>query len=177
METEQNGRTFDLNMDKWRELSKSGVDIPIHFCVQGDSMRPLIRRNRDLVTVVPLRAAPEIGDIVLFYRPGAGINYVLHRVWKVQGDMVRTFGDGCYHPDPWMPSKNVWGIATHIKRGFFDIDPNSRSSRAWAKGWTALVRYRKWLFLPRRMFGRVKRIAARILKSAGWHRGGNPNGA
>lgn len=161
---EENKRIIDVNMDQWHEMALNGVDMPIRFCVCGDSMVPLIRRDRDVVTVVPLRRMPEVGDIVLFHRPGKGINYVLHRVWEVRGDMVRTFGDGCLYPDRWMPVTEVWGIAVRIRRGRLEIDPAGRPARIWSKWWNAMVKYRKWLLLPRRARRFAGRAARRILK-------------
>ena len=51
----------------WHELVKQGTVLPMHIPINGISMYPLIRRNRDYVTIEPMEGIPEIGDIVLFY--------------------------------------------------------------------------------------------------------------
>jgi hypothetical protein len=127
-------------------------------------MSPLNSQKSDVVTVVPIRAKPEVANIVLFHRPGTGINYVLHRVWQVRGTWCARFGDGCLYPDPWMPVTEVWGIAVRIRRGHLDIDPAGRPARTWSKWWNAMLKYRKWLQLPRRAWRFARQIVRRVLK-------------
>ncbi|MGI6238235.1 MAG: S24/S26 family peptidase [Christensenellales bacterium] len=150
-------RTIGLSVLDWQRATAGGADIPIRFKVNGVSMRPLIRKDRDFVTIMPLRRAPRVGEIVLFYRPGAGANYVLHRVWKVRGERVRTLGDGCLYPDAWMDAAQIWGVATLIERGERGIDPNRARWRAFGRVWMAMWWGRRWVWRGRRVLGRVMR--------------------
>lgn len=43
-----------LTIPQWRELAQNGTVLPMRIPLDGDSMRPLIRRGRDMVTFVPL---------------------------------------------------------------------------------------------------------------------------
>jgi len=164
MQSDSEVRSLGLSVAQWHEMVSHGADLPVRFQVTGGSMRPLIRNRRDIVTVVPLRRAPRIGDIVLFYRPESVAPYVLHRVWKIEGERVCTFGDGCYGPDHWMPASHIWGLAILIERGRLRIDPNSPFWQAAAKCWTASWRYRKWLFFPVHFTGRACRFIARRIR-------------
>ena len=161
MQEAELNKTFSFSVAKWHEAARAGTDLPVRFKVVGWSMRPLIRRERDAVTVVPLRRAPEVGDIVLFYRESKA-DYVLHRVFRVNGDMVQTFGDGCLAPDPWTHARNVWGVAVKIERGRAVFDPNGFLCRLYARIWVGLWRVRRWMFLPGRIVRKIGRIVKRL---------------
>ena len=155
-------KTFSFSVVEWHRAALDGADLPVRFKVVGSSMRPLIRRDRDTVTVVPLRRAPEVGDIVLFYREGKG-DYVLHRVFRLNGDMAQTFGDGCLAPDPWTHARNLWGVAVKIERGRATLDPNGALCRLYAWAWVGLWRVRRWMFLPGRVVRKIGRIVRKLI--------------
>lgn len=70
-------------------------------------MMPLIRRGKDSVTIAALQHPLRVGDVVLF---AAGADrYVVHRVWKINAAAIRTWGDNCANPDPWIPKDHVLG--------------------------------------------------------------------
>ena len=75
--TEKNGadilRRRSLPIDQWHEMGQAGDMIPVTIPLAGDSMRPLIRRNRDKVTIIPLNRELQIGDIVLFQGGRSGM--------------------------------------------------------------------------------------------------------
>ena len=89
--TKQNDETIQrisvssLPITQWHELAKSSLEISVTTTLVGDSMRPLIRRGLDRVTIIPLRRKLHKGDVVLFSR-GDGV-YVVHRVWKLDGNV------------------------------------------------------------------------------------------
>ncbi len=129
-------KSLSLSIDQWHELNKSDVNLPMRIMVHGTSMSPLIRIRRDYVTIVPMKREPIVGDIVLF-RDFIGDRYVLHRVWRVDGDRVLTFGDHCLGPDAPMTRDCVWGLAVKIERGKRIILTDSEKARSrglkWAK--------------------------------------------
>ena len=118
----------------WHKLVKQGTVLPMRIPINGISMYPLIRRNRDYVTIEPMEGIPEIGDIVLFADPYSDL-YVLHRVWKLDGDRVLTWGDNCENPDRWMTLDAVWGKAVLIERGRWKIHPKAWRGITWARIW------------------------------------------
>ena len=142
----------------WHELVKQGTVLPMHIPINGISMNPLIRRNRDYVTIEPMEGIPEIGDIVLFADPYSDL-YVLHRVWKLDGDRVLTWGDNCENPDRWMTLDAVWGKAVLIERGRWKIHPKARRGIKWAKFWhPAGKAYRRGKNIMYAVGHRIKRL-------------------
>lgn len=126
-----------LSVEEWYDLSQTGIDVSVRIPVNGISMLPLIRRNRDRVTILPRRRAPKKGDVVMFRDPGRALN-VLHRVWKTEADRVLTWGDNCRVPDGWIPMENVKGIAVLVERGNRRIRLDTDAARRWGSGLGAL---------------------------------------
>jgi signal peptidase I len=148
-----------LTIEQWTALREGGADAPpIWFTVVGGSMRPLISVNRDKVMLVSVQ--PEeirVGDIVLFPGHFRGGEYCLHRVWKLDGDRVQTFGDGNPKPDNWFPRSRILGKAKLIKRGKQTIDCDDPKVQRRAARWCALWRFRPLLLLPHRVVDKIER--------------------
>lgn len=139
-DTEKNGvRT--LSVEEWHELSLSGADLPTKIKLMGDSMRPLIRRQVDTVTIIPMRRFPLVGDIVLF-TDGTG-RYVVHRVMKTAKATVTTLGDHCTRADTPIELENVWGLVTKVERGKHTLKTDCTGSRLFGKFWIALLPLRR----------------------------------
>ena len=148
-----------LSIEQWMALREGGaIAPPIWFTVVGGSMRPLIRVNRDKVMLVSVQ--PEeirVGDIVLFPGHFRTANYCLHRVWKLDGDRVQTFGDGNPRPDGWFPRSIILGKAKLIKRGKQTIDCDDPKWQKRAARWVKLWRIRPLLMLPHRVIDKLER--------------------
>ena len=148
-----------LTIEQWMSLREGGaIAPPIWFTVVGGSMFPLIRVNRDKVMLVSV--PPEeirVGDIVLFPRHFRGGEYCLHRVWKLDGDRVQTFGDGNPKPDGWFPRSRILGKAKLIRRGKQTIDCDDPKWQKRAARWCALWRLRPLLLLPHRVVDKIER--------------------
>ena len=149
-----------LTIEQWMAMREGGAEAPpIWFTVVGSSMFPLIRVNRDrvmLVSVTPDEV--KVGDIVLFPGRFRTANYCLHRVWKLDGDQVQTFGDGLLRPDGWFPRSRILGKAKLIKRGEQTIDCDDSKWQKRAARWCALWRLRPLLMLPHRAVDKLERI-------------------
>lgn len=150
---------FSLSIEQWMALREGGAEAPpIWFTVVGNSMFPLIRVNRDRVMLTSVE--PEdirVGDIVLFPGRFRSANYCLHRVWKLDGDRVQTFGDGNFKPDGWFPRSRILGKAKLIRRGGQTIDCDDPKWRRRAARWCALWRLRPLLLLPHRVVDKIER--------------------
>ena len=148
-----------LSIEQWIALREEGVDAPpIWFTVVGGSMRPLIRVNRDRVMLVSV--APEdvkVGDIVLFPGHFQTANYCLHRVYRLDGDRVQTFGDGNPKPDGWFPRSRILGRVQLIQRGDVTIDCDDPKQQKRAARWVALWRVRPVFMLPYRVVDKLER--------------------
>ena len=125
-----------LTMAQWCALAREGCAPPVTIPLEGDSMRPLIRRGRDPVTIVPISGELKKGDVVLFTL-GDG-RYVVHRIWKCRDDLVQTLGDNCASPEPWFPRKQVLGRAVRVDRDGRSIQLDTHWSRALGRAWLAL---------------------------------------
>jgi|GEM_PF-808292 len=151
----QEKRIHSLGIEQWHALGLEGNMLPVTICLEGDSMRPLIRRGKDPVTILPLSRPLKIGDVVLF-QGGPG-RYVVHRVRKISENRVQTLGDNCWNPDPWMPLENVWGLVMRMERNGRVIRLESSLARFLGRVWMA--------FHPiRLLYRRCRSLAARIIK-------------
>ena len=123
-----------LSVSEWHKLSLEGIKIPVRTLIGGYSMEPLIRYNRDYVTIIPLSESLAVGDIVLFSDPYQN-RYVLHRVWTLENERVLTWGDNCDRPDAWMTVNDIWGKVILIERGNHKITPDARKGLLFARFW------------------------------------------
>ena len=76
-----------LSISKWHQMAMEGTAPPVRIVLMGNSMYPLIRYNRDFVTIVSCEGELKIGDIVLFIDKKRSLN-VVHRVWNIKDHMV-----------------------------------------------------------------------------------------
>ena len=127
--------TRSIPMETWCKLAREGAAPPVTICLEGDSMRPLIRRGKDPVTIIPLNRPLQEGDVVLFQ---LGERYIVHRVWKLAERRVRTFGDNCWNPDPWIPESQVLGLVVKYSRNGRVHRLDTPQARAWGKAWMAI---------------------------------------
>ena len=151
-----------LSIPEWHELAQEGAAIPMRILIKGNSMFPLIRVNRDYVTIYPLEECPEVGDIVMFADPGRN-RYVLHRAWQVREDRVLTWGDNCRAPDGWIPLEMIWGKAVLIERGKRNIEPDRKAGMHLARIWHRVGKV--WRFSARyyrTLKSRILRLKKRI---------------
>ena len=159
---EKDGRMKkSISSPEWHEMAKRGEAPPMRIIIHGNSMYPLVRVNRDYVTIMPLEERPAVGDIVLFFDPRRQNCFVLHRVWKTEKDRVLTWGDNCAHPDGWLPWDAVWGKATLVERGKRTICPDPRRGMILAQFWH--VAGYGWR-LGRRIVRKLKRELKKLKK-------------
>lgn len=131
----QGSQTRSISMEQWCALAREGSAPPVTICLEGDSMRPLIRRGLDPVTIVPLDQPLQKGDVVLFR---LGERYIVHRVWQLAEGRVRTFGDNCWNPEPWFPASQVLGQVIRYQRGGRYHRLDTPQARAWGCFWMAI---------------------------------------
>ena len=151
---EQNENFFDtgLCLEEWRELGKNGAVVPIMIPLHGSSMKPLIRSEKDIVTIIPLLRDPMVGDIVLF-RGSNGKN-IAHRVYKVFPDGVQTWGDNCQRADSPMKREDIYGIIVSMERDGKIHQLDTDKQRAYGIRW---MKYGRpvWMMLKKvRSFGK-----------------------
>lgn len=123
-----------LAIPEWHQMALEGKAPPVRITLNGNSMFPLIRWGKDYVTIVPLDRELMLGDIVLIAELNTG-RYVMHRVWEIRENQIRTWGDNCWEPDPWVPTDAIWGRAILIEHGRREIKTDPRKGLRWAKFW------------------------------------------
>lgn len=123
-----------LAIPEWHKMAMEGNAPPVRIMLNGGSMNPLIRWNKDYVTIVPPNRELIPGDIVLFAEPVTE-RYVVHRIWESRNGRVLTWGDNCNAPDGWLPEDAIWGQVILIERGRREICPDPVKGLRWAKFW------------------------------------------
>lgn len=88
----------------------------ITYKVIGKSMEPMIRQNRDLVTIN--KKDPKVScsenDVVLFKK---GENLVLHRIVDVLPDkLYNILGDNCARIEKNIKEEDIIGVMSHFYR-------------------------------------------------------------
>jgi hypothetical protein len=150
-----------LTIEQWHNIALTGAAPAMCIPLQGDSMMPLIRRNLDLVSIVPLTRPLKRGDVVLFEYPKG--RYVVHRVYRLKDEQVQTLGDHCRCPEPWLPLTSVWGLAASFQRDGKTISLDCPQARAYGRWRMATLPIRK-------VYWNARSLAGRTLRKLGWRR-------
>ena len=132
------------------ELLAEGRQVTI--LVRGNSMRPLLRDGRDKVI---LRKANDedikIGAVLLFRHRGS---HVMHRVTKIEGDVVIFEGDGNYKLQEVASCNDIIAVMeTVVRPSGRRIECNSRRWRVLSFVWLSQAR-----FVRRVILGIMRRL-------------------
>ena len=90
-------------------LVEEGVSVTLP--VDGRSMLPFIIGGKESV-ILQKPSAPRIGDVVLAWVEGG--RYVIHRVIRIEGDIVTLMGDGNLVGTERCAIANIKALATHV---------------------------------------------------------------
>ena len=134
-------QTRTISIAEWCKLAENGSAPPVAIGLDGSSMMPLIRRGKDPVTIVPLQRPLKIGDVVLLTT--GEDRYIVHRVWKIKGENIRTLGDNCVYPDPWITKDKVLGQAILYSRNNKKHRLDTPAAHLWGRAWMAVFPIRK----------------------------------
>ena len=152
-------KTIVIPIDEWCKLNLGNACIKVKIPLAGRSMQPLIRKDKDFVTIQPLKRKILKGDIVLF--KNADGRYIVHRVKKTNGNTIQTMGDNCAEADRELSAAEVLGYVTHIHRGKHSFSVDTPVWRLMGRFWLATNPLRKiirFIFRPfKRMLGRMVR--------------------
>ncbi len=129
----------------------------VTFTVYGRSMHPFLGDGRDKVVLVP-PTEPEVGQVVLAeVYPQI---YALHRIIKIEGEIITMQGDG--NPNRLIETfskDKIVGTATAFIRKGKRVSTNSRLWRNYSALWHALKPCRRWLLaFYRRIILKIFRI-------------------
>lgn len=150
-EQEQSEESFDteLCLEKWRELGKNGAAIPMRIPLHGSSMKPLIRSEKDIVTIMPLIRDPMIGDIVLFR--GSDGRIIVHRVYRIFPGGIQTWGDNCLRADAPRKREDIYGLIVSVEKDGKIYQLDTDEQRAYGI---------RWMKYGRPVWGALKKIRA-----------------
>lgn len=125
------------------------------FVVTGMSMWPLLCHGRDRVVVEQCDPAALCkGDIVLLQTPLG--NYLLHRITKIQGDLIQTTGDGNCFRDGFFPRSCVKARVVQVVRREKAIPCSAFRWRLVFALWMGLYPFRGTLLALLRRISRKK---------------------
>lgn len=112
------------------------------FPVKGFSMLPFIRDGKDSVELVACGEL-NVGDIALAKLDNG--QYVLHRVWEIDGEKVILMGDGNIAGKESCTTGQILGVARKIFRGKRVIDCTSPAYIRCVKIWRGLLPIRRYI--------------------------------
>ena len=142
MSSMQNPEIISISIREWAALAQSGRAANVTIQLHGNSMRPLVRKERDDVTIAPLSRPLRRGDVVLFQaRDG---RYTVHRVIRCDPGQILTQGDHCRRPDFPTPLENVFGLVVQVERGRLHFPINNAFSRFCGLFWIRILPVRKF---------------------------------
>ena len=125
------------------------------YRTHGTSMEPMLRQDRDLVTVRVPTGRLKKYDVALYKR---GKAYVLHRVVGVKPDHYLIRGDNTYAIER-VPDGAVIGVLSAFLRKGKNHDVNERGYRAYVRFWNAIYPLRHLYAFGR---GVAVRLARRL---------------
>ncbi len=159
MSSLQTPETISISIRDWAALAQSEGAANVCIQLHGNSMRPLVRKERDDVTIAPLTRELKRGDVVLFQaRDG---RYTVHRVIHLLSGHILTQGDNCRRPDSPTPLEDVFGLVVQVKRGKLHFSIDNSFFRLCGLFWIWILPVRKffsWLWdllleIKKRIFG------------------------
>lgn len=134
----------------------------VTFTPKGNSMLPLLRNNKDTVTLCKAEFPLKKYDVPLYVRENG--KYVLHRVVAIENDSYVMRGDNQFINEPGIREEQIIGIIHSFTRKNKRYDCNSIAYRLYCKIWVNTVGMRKCLKIMRRLAGRIKRKVLRIFR-------------
>lgn len=134
----------------------------VHFKVQGNSMRPMLRSDHDTVvlhgcskkggdTTLINTKTLRVGDVVLFRYKG---HHIMHRIVRRRGDHFTMAGDGNLHLREECQAEDICAKMVAV------ISPSNRTLSCDSRRWR--LQSRLWcaqpVFLRRALLGIMRRV-------------------
>lgn len=124
----------------------------------GDSMRPLIRQDRDILIIEKPRGRLKKYDVPLYQRDSG--QYVLHRILKVRENDYVICGDNRYGKEYGITDRHIVGVLTAVVRDGKEISVTDWRYCAYVHLWCD--------FFPiRALILRIKSIPKRLERKYG----------
>ena len=125
----------------------------------GDSMRPLIRQDRDILIIEKPHSRLKKYDVPLYKRDNG--QYVLHRVLKVRPDDYVICGDNRYSKEYGISDRHIIGVLTAVVRDGKEMPITDWRYKVYVHLWCDLFPIRaiilKFISIPKRLKRKLKR--------------------
>ena len=155
---ETNLRIFspDVLLEEYRELLKDESVEALPLVISGNSMSPFLIHGRDTIYLSRLTRPVKRGDVLLYQRDSGA--YILHRVYKIEGDSFTMVGDAQTELEPGIRPVQVIAIMSSAKRKGKKQAPGSFWWEFFEKIWIRMVPLRP---IVRKVYTAVSRLLKR----------------
>ena len=136
----------EVLFEEYRRLLAEDQRIrELPLIVSGSSMTPFLADGRDTVYLSRLERPAQRGDILLYQRTSG--QYVLHRVWKVEGDGAFTMvGDAQTELEAGIRADQIIAVVTSVVRKGKRMGPGSFWWEFFEKIWVRMVPLRPFFW-------------------------------
>lgn len=151
-----------VSMEELVPLMKEQIENngDVTFTPKGNSMLPLLRNNKDTVTLRKAQFPLKKYELPLYVRDNG--KYVLHRVIEIENDGYVMRGDNQFLNETGIKDNQIIGVVHSFTRKNKQIDCDSVIYKLYCKIWVNTVEIRKYLRILRRLAGKIKRKVLRI---------------
>ena len=155
---ETNLRIFspDVLLEEYRELLKDESVEALPLVISGNSMSPFLIHGRDTIYLSRLARPAKRGDVLLYQRDSGA--YILHRVYKIEGDSFTMVGDAQTELEPGIRPEQVIAIMSSAERKGKRQAPGSFWWEFFEKVWIRMVPLRP---IVRKVYTAVSRLLKR----------------
>ena len=152
---ETNLRIFspDVLLEEYRELLKDESVEALPLVISGNSMSPFLVHGRDTIYLSRLTRPVKRGDVLLYQRDSGA--YILHRVYKIEGDSFTMVGDAQTELEPGIRPEQVIAIMSSAERKGKKQAPGSFWWEFFEKIWIRMVPLRP---IVRKVYTAVSRL-------------------
>ena len=140
-------------MTKFEDVIKR--DGRLVYTNVGDSMRPLIRQDRDILIIEKPQGRLKKYDVPLYKRDNG--QYVLHRVLKVRPNDYVICGDNRYSKEYGITDGHIIGVLTAVVRDGKEMPITDWKYKAYVHLWCDLFPIRAVILKARNISQRLKR--------------------
>lgn len=146
----------EVLLEEYRELLKHEEIEALPLVISGNSMSPFLIHGRDTVYLSRPKRPVKKGDVLLYQRANGA--YILHRVYKVEGDVYTMVGDAQEVLEPGIRRDQVIAIMTSAERKGKRQAPGCFWWEFFEKIWIRLIPLRR---VVRGGYTAIKRLICR----------------
>lgn len=137
-------------------------DGEVTFTPKGNSMLPMLRNNKDTVTLRKPEFPLKKYDLPLYVRDNG--RYVLHRVVDVEKNGYVMRGDNQFIDEHGIENSQIIGVVDSFTRKGKKYIVTSKKHVFYCRLWVNTVAVRKYIRMMRRIAGKIKRKVLRIFR-------------